>query len=113
METDNKEQLNKLDEKIKQLQAQKNKILAREKEKERKARTRLLIQIGAILEKCNIKTLDDANKIVELYKNDSVFRNKIDATLTTKLELDTINENRNTENSINNNLVTRKILIND
>ena len=49
MATDNKEKLNKLDEKIKQLQAQKNKILAREKEKERKARTRLLIQIGAIL----------------------------------------------------------------
>ena len=46
--TDNKERINKLDEKIKQLQAQKNSLIAREKEKERKARTRKLIEIGAI-----------------------------------------------------------------
>ena len=45
---DIKEKINKLDEKINQLQAQKNSLIAREKEKERKARTRRLIQIGDI-----------------------------------------------------------------
>lgn len=57
----NKEKINKLDEKIKQLQAQKNLLLAREKEKERKERTKRLIQIGAIFESIGIDTLDKAN----------------------------------------------------
>ena len=48
------EKINKLDEKIKQLQAQKNSLIAREKEKERKARTKRLIEIGAIFDSIGI-----------------------------------------------------------
>ena len=50
-----KEKVQKIDEKINQLKAQKQALLAREKEKERKARTRKLIQAGAILEKYSQK----------------------------------------------------------
>lgn len=42
--------LEQLDQRIKQLENQKKAILKREKEKERKARTRRLIQMGAIAE---------------------------------------------------------------
>lgn len=45
------DQLKKIDEKMAQLKAQKQAILSREKAKERKERTRRLIQIGAIMEK--------------------------------------------------------------
>lgn len=48
---DNEKKLDQLEEKIKQLQNQKKAILQREKEKERKARTKRLIQIGALFEK--------------------------------------------------------------
>lgn len=57
----NKEKLNKLDEKIKQLQAKKNSLIAREKEKERKARTKRLIEIGAIFDSIGIDTVEKAN----------------------------------------------------
>lgn len=50
MATTDNERLNKIDEKIEQLKAQKKAILNREKEKERKARTRRLIQNGALSE---------------------------------------------------------------
>lgn len=45
------ERIESIDEKIEQLKQQKKAILAREKEKERKARTRRLIQKGGIVEK--------------------------------------------------------------
>ena len=48
MDTD---QIKKIDEQIEQLKNRKRAVLAREREKERKARTRRLIQIGAIAEK--------------------------------------------------------------
>lgn len=50
MASKDNERLNKIDEKIEQLQAQRKAILAREKEKDRKARTRRLIQNGALAE---------------------------------------------------------------
>ena len=68
---DNKEKISKLDKKIKQLQAQKNSLIAREKEKERKARTRRLIEIGAIFDSIGIDTLEKAN----LFNNDETFKN--------------------------------------
>lgn len=48
---DNEKKLDQLEEKIKQLQNQKKAILMKEKEKERKARTKRLIQIGSLFEK--------------------------------------------------------------
>lgn len=45
------EQLKKIDEKMAQLKAKRQAIINREKEKERKARTRRLIQNGALAEK--------------------------------------------------------------
>ncbi|WP_434291808.1 hypothetical protein [Clostridium botulinum] len=53
---ENKNKLDKIKEKINQLKAQKQAILAKEREKERKARTRNLIQIGAIIENMGITT---------------------------------------------------------
>ncbi len=54
--------IDKLELKINQLKAQKQAILAREKEKERKARTRRLIQIGAIIENMGIDNIELADK---------------------------------------------------
>lgn len=48
---DKGEQLKRIDEKLSKLKAQRQAIVAREKQKERKERTRLLIQIGALSEK--------------------------------------------------------------
>lgn len=45
------EKITNIDEKIEQLKQQKKAILAKEREKERKARTRRLIQKGGIVEK--------------------------------------------------------------
>lgn len=67
---DNKEKLNKIDEQIRQLKAKKNSILAREKEKERKDRTRRLIQIGAIFDSIGITNIESAEKLkLEFIKN--------------------------------------------
>lgn len=59
---DKNKKLNDIDEKIKQLKAQKQAILAKEKEKERKARTKRLIEIGAIFDSMGIDTVDLANE---------------------------------------------------
>lgn len=71
----NSEKINKIDDKIKQLQAQKNSILAREKEKERKARTRRLIQIGAIMDNMGIDSLEKANTFKVQFENNPTFKN--------------------------------------
>lgn len=52
------ERIESLDEKIKQLSAQKKTLEARAKEKERKERTRRLIQIGAIVDSMGINSVD-------------------------------------------------------
>lgn len=62
------QKLDKLEEKIKQLQAQKQALIAREKEKERKARTRRLIQIGAIIESMGIDSIDLADKFKNYFE---------------------------------------------
>lgn len=74
MATDNKEKLTKIDEKIKQLQAQKNSILSREKEKERTTRTRRLIQIGAIMDNIGIDTIEKANLFKEEFEKNTTFK---------------------------------------
>ena len=60
--------IDKLDEKIKQLKAQKQAIIAREKEKERKARTRRLIQIGAIIDSMGIDNIELADKFKNYFE---------------------------------------------
>lgn len=84
MSVDSKEKINKLDEKIKQLQAQKNSLLAKEKEKERKERTRKLIQIGAIFDSIGIDTLDKANLLKDAFTNDEKYKNSIDKIIYSK-----------------------------
>lgn len=74
---DNKERINKLDEKIKQLQAQKNSLIVREKEKERKARTRRLIQIGAIFDSIGINTIEKADAFKVEFDSDEKCKNWI------------------------------------
>lgn len=63
--------LNEIDEKIKKLKAQKQAILAREKEKERKARTRRLIQIGAIIESIGIDSVNLAEDFKKYFENNT------------------------------------------
>lgn len=65
------------DRKIKQLKAQERAILARQKEKERKERTRRLIQIGAIFDSIGINTLEKANLFKNEFDNDDKCRNWI------------------------------------
>ncbi|MDF2902758.1 MAG: hypothetical protein K0S25_396 [Bacillus sp. (in: firmicutes)] len=58
------ERLLELEEKLEQLKARKQQIESRMKEKERKERTRRLIQVGAIFEKYfEIEDVDQAEKI--------------------------------------------------
>lgn len=56
------ERIDQLAEKIKQLEARKKDLLARTKAKQRKERTRRLIQIGAIIESIGINTPELAEK---------------------------------------------------
>jgi septal ring factor EnvC (AmiA/AmiB activator) len=70
----NNSKISKLDEQIKKLQAQKTSLLAREKEKERKARTRLLIQQGAILNSMGIDTLEKTNLFKEEFEKNTTFK---------------------------------------
>lgn len=65
---DTTSKIDKLDEKIKQLKAQKQAIIAREKEKERKARTRRLIQIGAIIDSMGINDVELADKFKNYFE---------------------------------------------
>ncbi|SCK00578.1 Protein of uncharacterised function (DUF3847) [uncultured Clostridium sp.] len=64
-----KEKIDKIEQKINQLNAQKQALLAREKEKERKARTRRLIQIVAIIENMEIDNVELANKFKSYFNN--------------------------------------------
>ena len=61
--------IDKLELKINQLKAQKQAILAREKEKERKARTRILIQIGAIIDNMGIDNIELADKFKSYFED--------------------------------------------
>jgi hypothetical protein len=64
------ERVKELEEKMEQLKARKQQIESRLKEKERKERTRRLIQVGAIFEKYfDIKDVDQAEKIAFAAQN--------------------------------------------
>lgn len=54
--------LNDIEEKIKQLKSQKYALIQKEKEKERKARTKRLIEIGAIFDSIGISSTELANE---------------------------------------------------
>lgn len=71
---ENNSKISKIDEQIKKLQAQKNTLLVREKEKERKARTRRLIQIGAIMDNMGIDTEEKANTFKAQFENNPTFK---------------------------------------
>ncbi len=64
----NKKLLN-IEEKIKQLKAQKQAIINKEKEKERKARIKRLIEIGAIMNSMGIDSIDLANEFKNHFNN--------------------------------------------
>ena len=65
---DTTSKIDKLEEKIKQLKAQKQALISREKEKERKVRTRRLIQIGAIIDSMGIDDVDLADKFKQYFE---------------------------------------------
>lgn len=65
------DKLRKIDEQMSQLKAKKQAILNREKQQERKERTRRLIQIGAIIEKYfDIHTVEEAEVLGQIATND-------------------------------------------
>lgn len=80
-----------IDEKIKQLEAQKKQILNKVKEEERRKRTQRLIQIGATMDNAGIDTLEKANYLKELISNNS----EIQALLSPILKTDTNGTNAN------------------
>lgn len=63
------ERLLEIDEKLKQLQAQKQSLMKREQEKSRKERTRRLIQLGALAEKYFDCVNIEPSKFENLLKN--------------------------------------------
>lgn len=67
-----------LDKKIKQLQAQKQLLLNRAKEKERKDRTRRLIQIGGVMNMIGMLSLDQANAFKDKVLGDEKIRTWFD-----------------------------------
>lgn len=73
-----KEKIDKIEQKINQLKAQKQAILAREKEKERKARTRRLIQIGAIIENMRIDNIELANKFKSYFEDNDKSKTRLE-----------------------------------
>lgn len=58
-----------IDLKIKQLKEQKQALLQREKEKERKARTKRLIEVGAIMDTLGIDSVELANEFKNHFIN--------------------------------------------
>ncbi len=62
-----------MDKKIEQIKAQKQTLISREKEKERKKRTKRLITIGAIMTRIGIDSEEKANYIQTAYNNDPQF----------------------------------------
>jgi hypothetical protein len=55
-----------IEKRIEQLKNQKQALLAKEKQKERKERTHKLIQIGALVEKyLNVQTVEEADKLLK------------------------------------------------
>lgn len=63
----NEDKLRKIDEQMAQLKAKKQAILNREKEQERKDRTRRLIQMGAVIEKYfDIHTVEEAEALSQI-----------------------------------------------
>ena len=63
-----------IEEKIKQLKAQKQAIINKEKEKERKARTKRLIEIGAIIDSIGVNSVDLANEFKNHFTNNEKSR---------------------------------------
>ncbi len=63
-----------IEEKIKQLKAQKQSIINKEKEKERKARTKRLIEIGAIIDSMGVNSIDLANEFKNHFTNNEKSR---------------------------------------
>ncbi len=61
------DRLKKLDEQISKLKAQKQALLNRDRAKDRKLRTRRLIQIGAIFEKClELNSVEEAEVLARI-----------------------------------------------
>ena len=63
----NVERLADIDKKLEQLKVQKQSLMAREKEKERKERTHRLIQIGAEIESRLNLTLDNTKNLCDYF----------------------------------------------
>ncbi|MDK2565081.1 hypothetical protein QOZ84_16240 [Romboutsia sedimentorum] len=61
--------LNDIEEKIKQLKAQKQSLILKEKEKERKTRTKRLIEIGAIFDSMGVNSIELANEFKNHFIN--------------------------------------------
>ena len=61
------DRLKKIDEQISKLKAQKQALLNRDRAKDRKLRTRRLIQIGAIFEKClELNSVEEAEVLARI-----------------------------------------------
>src|SRR5579875_2428482 len=81
------ERLHELEDQMNKIKARKQQLEARLKEKERKARTKRLIEVGAIFEKYfEITDQEDAEKIA-IYLSSTVARKKEEVLKMTKEEI--------------------------
>ena len=88
------DKVNELDEKIKQLQAQRQQLLNKVKEEERRKRTRNLIQIGGVMNNLGIKTLKQADGLKNEFLKDEKQKAWLDEILK---RYDEVSENKNSE----------------
>lgn len=82
-----KEKLESIQEKIKKLEAQKSQLQARIKDKERKARTRRLIQIGAIFNSIGFDDIELADKFKNYLSENQEYKELIEKFLSENKEI--------------------------
>lgn len=88
-----KERIDAIDKKIDQLKARKQSLVAREKEKERKARTRRLIQIGGHIESRLNLSFEEVEKLCDYFYEFPQSLDKIKAYIEKHLEVSTSGDN--------------------
>lgn len=89
-----KEKIDEIEKKIAQLKAQKQALIAREKEKERKERTRRLIQIGSVIESRLNLNLEEVEKMCDYLHEFPQSFDKVKTYINKQLEVTSSLENK-------------------
>lgn len=82
------QKIEELNDKIKKLENQKKQLEARAKDKQRKERTRRLIQIGAIMDNMGIASVELANDLKNYFETNDKFKDWFQNFINSKKEND-------------------------